>query len=424
MKLATPPRSRSITRRLAASLLVLAVLAGGGFLIVREVPVLRARREARAAIASGRYAEAEAPLRRWIAARPKDGEPHFLLARAALEQERPQEALHEIARATDRGYDRQPLDRLLAIIKARAGRFEEAEPALREAFRGRPEPDVDEALARVLIETFRFAEAVPVLDQWALDAPEDPRPYLWRIAIFRPAGSAPPVLIKFYRAALARDPTLDETRLGLAEELVKDHRYDEAAREYRAYNERNPEKPGGYVGLGHIALEQGNAEAARPWFEKALAIDPDDPVVLKEVASIEMSRGDFVRALEQLDRSARLAPHDPEVHYRRSIALRQLGRDDEAAEAQAQHARLKAGDDRMADLRRSMLRDPDNLALQVEAAAWLLDRDQADEGLRWANLVLRRQPGHPEMRRVLAAYYDRTNNPGLANFYRLGTDGR
>jgi hypothetical protein len=42
-----------------------------------------------------------------------------------------------------------------------------------------------------------------------------------------------------------------------------------------------------------------------------------------------------------------------------------------------------------------------------------------EEALEWANLVLRAQPAHPAMNRLLADYYRRNGQPALANSYEL-----
>jgi hypothetical protein len=42
-----------------------------------------------------------------------------------------------------------------------------------------------------------------------------------------------------------------------------------------------------------------------------------------------------------------------------------------------------------------------------------------EEGLRWAELVVRERPDHAPTNRLLADYFDRRGQSGLANYYRL-----
>jgi hypothetical protein len=40
------------------------------------------------------------------------------------------------------------------------------------------------------------------------------------------------------------------------------------------------------------------------------------------------------------------------------------------------------------------------------------------EGVRWAETILRDEPGQPAACQLLADHFDRTGKAGLANFYR------
>jgi hypothetical protein len=49
----------------------------------------------------------------------------------------------------------------------------------------------------------------------------------------------------------------------------------------------------------------------------------------------------------------------------------------------------------------------------------MFDHAQDDEGARWAGRILGERPGDPDASRLLADYYDRRGEAGLANFHRL-----
>ncbi len=46
-----------------------------------------------------------------------------------------------------------------------------------------------------------------------------------------------------------------------------------------------------------------------------------------------------------------------------------------------------------------------------------MEHGHADEAVEWANLVLRSDPSHPAMNRLLADYYRKKGQLGLANFH-------
>src|SRR6185437_10786129 len=98
-----------------------------------------------------------------------------------------------------------------------------------------------EALARVYLETYDMKRAAAVLDRWAGDFPDDPKPHLWRAEIHGRDGNEASRVLGDYGEALRRDPTLASARLGLAEALRKAHRNTEAAVAYEEYLAARPD---------------------------------------------------------------------------------------------------------------------------------------------------------------------------------------
>jgi tetratricopeptide (TPR) repeat protein len=310
--------------------------------------------------------------------------------------------------------------RLRALVMASAGKFADAEPVLR-AIReqtDRPDPQVDQALARIYLETFDFGHAERAIDRWIRDAPADARPYLWRTEIWRRSDTDAANLLRDYNEALRRNPNLDEARLGVANALLKEQRFAEAAEAFDRYLERKPNDPAGYLGAGRTAQVQGDFNAAIHYLDRAVELAPDDPEILLARTAIDLRRGNAAAALPLLDRARRADPFDPEICYRRAIALSQLGRADEAKAEQARAQELKNDKARMEQIRKGLVSTPDDRSVQAEAARWLADHGHADEAVRWAKRVLSAEPDHPGMNRLMADYYDHQGNQGLANFYR------
>ena len=212
----------------------------------------------------------------WLATRPRSGEAQYYRGWLALVDERPREAVEAVELARKLGFDPIPLDVLAAIYQARAGRINTAEPILREAFdrKWEPQAEVARELARIYLATYRLTQAAKVVERCRELVPTDPQPYLWSNEIDSRSGAAPAILIRNYRAALERDPNLDKARLGLAEQLSKDRRFDEADQEYRTYLRRNPRDAAALVGLGRNAFQGGDIDGATREFEAAVKVDP------------------------------------------------------------------------------------------------------------------------------------------------------
>lgn len=410
-------RARRIVVAVGAALALVAV----GVWLPGEIAARSAATAARREVAHRRFNKAEATLGRWLRARPRSAEAHYLTARIALARERPQEAITELAAARALGHPAEPLDRIDAIIRANAGRHAEAEPVLRRVLRESeaPDPEAAEALARVYLETYRFQDAAVVIDRWIRDAPGDAKPYLWRTEVNTRLKKDSNVQIQDYRAALERDATLDRARLGLADELRLAGRHSEAAPVYDSYIARKPDDPAAHLGAGLVALDRGDDTAAIPHLDRTLELDPANSAALSARAAIGVRRGEDTAALALLDRAVRVDPHDVEIRHRRGLCLARLGRHDEARAEQEVAARLREDAQRLSKLQQALVANPGDLGLQGEVARWMIEHGHEEEGIRWARKILGERPNDPEANRLMAEFHERGGNPGLANYYRL-----
>jgi Flp pilus assembly protein TadD len=380
-----------------------------------------AARQARQAVAAGRYDDAERALARWLKAGADGGEAHLLKGRVAAGAGRLSEAVDELKQAQFRGTDPHGAALLRAIIASKAGRHSEARATLKEAYDAGPAPDrqVTEALAKTYLETFDLQGAAVVLDHWARDFPTDPKPYLWRAEIDRRTEGGAEAVQRDYREALRRDPSLAPAHLGLARELCKAHRNDDAAAEYDAYFALEPGDAAAHLGAGQNLLAQGNESGAIRQFQRALELDPSNAEVYRELAETAARHGDWPTTLAHLDRAVALDPCDVTLRYRRGLAFSRLGRADEARAEQETAANLRHDLDRLSAARRRLVDSPHDRESQLEIARWMFDHAQEQEGARWARKLLDERPDDPEASRLLAAYHARRGETALANFYGL-----
>ena len=217
-----------------------------------------------------------------------------LLACAALEKGQLDKVTDELNTARSLGYPKSELERLHAVVLARIGRYAEAEPILVRFFEGigGPDPLVDGALARVYLMTYRLQQAEEVIRRWIKDAPADGRPYLWLTEIDRRMEvDNLDTQVRHYREALDRDPSSTRRDLVLAETLRKMHTNVEAEREYARYLARHPDDAAGLPALDATPLSPATLTAGNGFLDRAYAVVPDDALVLKGRASLEMARG-------------------------------------------------------------------------------------------------------------------------------------
>lgn len=389
-------------------------------LLFWERPAGRAAQATRRALANGRYAEAQAAVTRWLQLRPRSAEAQYLRAKVAIAQGRTRDIYYGLKEAEALGYPQEGLAVLRALVDAQHGRLAQARPVLTKAFAASsaPDPMLDEALARVCIETYDFAHAGAVLARWAADAPNDPRPPLWHARVHLRRNAEPEVVVDDYREALRRDPNEPEARLGLAEQLERAQRNREAADAYDALLALQPDDPGGNLGAGRNALALGDDNAALRHLDRALELDPDSGLAHLERAKLDLRRGDPTSALSHLDRAVARIPSDPAAHYQRSLALKRLGRDEEAAREHDSFTRLQRDRRQLEELQEQLGETPDDSGLQVRVARWMFDHSFEDEALRWCQKILTDKPGHAETCLLLADYYTRRGETDQADAYR------
>jgi tetratricopeptide (TPR) repeat protein len=388
---------------------------------IGAIAVWRADRDAataRRALADGQIDRASEAVERWLRSSPRSAEAHYLRARIAWARRDLGTVHQELERAEALGYPPGLMARLTGLFLARTNQNTKAEPLLRRAFdEGRgPDPEVAEALARIYLGSFRMADAQAVLDRWIREAPQDALPYLLRADAELRTSDADAV-IGSYREALRRDPGLDRARLGLAEMLRAHHHNAEADEEYARYLARKPDDPMGYLGAGQNALEMRDVDQAARRLDRGLALAPGNPEQLGARAAVEAKAQRFASALDYLDRAVQADPFDRVNRYLRMVILTRLGKKAEAdAERQALD-RIRKDRVDFDRIREALVSSPLDPELRSAAAQWLMSHGHEAEAIEWANLVLAGNPSHPAMNRLLADYYRKTGQIGLANLY-------
>jgi tetratricopeptide (TPR) repeat protein len=415
-------RGRGPALRSILLLTVSAVALGAGAAYAyQQHRVSRVARVVRNLFASRRYDAADGPLRRWLEMQPGSAEALYYRAWDSLARNEPREAVEAVDRARALGFDSERLDCLAAIYHARADRFSQAEQVLEQAFLEELEPQemVAKELARIYLTSYRLDRAAGAIERWRALAPRDPEPCLWSNEIASRTSAETAVLIQNFRAALERDPNLDQARLGLAQQLSKDRRFEEAEQGFLAYLQRNPKDTAAFLGLGRNAFQQGNIEKAVELFENALAINPREPLVLKELGQIDLRLGRVQKACERLKLLSQIEPYDHEVRYSYAQALRMAG-DYILSRSELEFAaRLRQEHDQIVQLRYVVLKNPQDMGARFQIAKWMMEHGHEDEGLKWTKEILRADPRHAPTHGVLADYYAKHGEPGLANYHRL-----
>ena len=173
------------------------------------------------------------------------------------------------------------------------------------------------------------------------------------------------------RRALEKAPELAETHVARAATLALTRRFDDAAVEFEAAIERNPQLWEAYWLYGRMRFAQGRAADAEGLWEKAMAVRPEDYQVPLLISMVYAERG---------------RPEDVEAVQWKGIEL----------------------------ARRQLARDPGDLRAMYLCAGGLVQRGRREEGLRLLDRVLSLAGGDPSVLYNAACVYARAGDPEKA----------
>ncbi|HYB60906.1 MAG TPA: tetratricopeptide repeat protein [Methylomirabilota bacterium] len=254
-------------------------------------PLAPLLQQAQDAIDKGNYADAIAPLQKYIAERPDYAYAHFQLGYAYSELNRWDDAEAEYERTIT------------------------LDPHMAEAYLN---------LGIILMKS-NPAAAADSLRQAAALQPTDSRPrFLYGLALEH-AGKVEAAVIQ-YQAALALSPKDFDIHLALAQALLRLKRAPEAETEFRAAVAIKPDDASAARGLAQALEAQQKFPAAAEQLDAYLKLRPDDGAERIARAYDLMQINQFDAALAELDRAEAAAPPTPDSRKMRAGIYMQQGR--------------------------------------------------------------------------------------------------
>jgi predicted Zn-dependent protease len=249
----------------------------------------------------------------------------------------------------------------------RAGQVAEARMLLAGAVAADPAAvSPHRLLATIAYDTGAIPEALGHLEAVRRLVPSDPRP-VRLLALIHSDYERYADAVAYYEESLERDPDQpdrDDLLAEMAACQVQLRRHEEAlatlARGVGGTRERLLE--------AECRLALGETAAARALVDGILAERPDDPAALVLAATIRLEDGDAPAALGPLDEAVRLAPHDYQTRLTQARALATLGRDADAARAQAEAERIRRVRAEFAELHQQAWDAPRDPAVRLRLA--------------------------------------------------------
>lgn len=180
------------------------------------------------------------------------------------------------------------------------------------------------------LEQKRYRMALQALEQARSLAPEDPYVAVNLAGLFRVLGRSADALPLALQASalLPQEPLVQLNRWLLEQDLGG---LETAAEGYGALVRRWPKLPLAHYHLGHVRLVQGRLAEAETSLRQALVLQPGDDAAHQALVGVHLQCGAAGQALERVEAHRLQRPYDRYDLALRCIALRNLGREAEAA---------------------------------------------------------------------------------------------
>ncbi len=263
------------------------------------------------------------------------------------------------------------------LVRARAGRVDEARLAYRESLRRAvDQPGIIHALLGLCqSRTERIAELGFVRDEFTRQVSFGEGVEAWFSAA---AGTLPPEQLgREVDALLAQRPDLFSAWLLSARHLRRSGRREEAMERARATTAQFPLFSAAWLERGLCSRDLGDDADERTSLERAVELNPAWAEPAGELASTLVRLGEADRARQVLERACRHAPLDVAAQVRLASHLHERGRADEAR----------------AILEKALAFAPDADVAWRRYFDWTLGESLRDRALAFTRDLARRRPG-------------------------------
>ncbi len=244
---------------------------------------------------------------------------------------------------------------------------------------------------------------------WVREEPADPMRHATLGMVYAANALWASALPAFENAARL-DPAEPLAHLYVAISLQELGRPAEALQRFRHITARFPDFAPGHYRLGEALLRSGDAAEAEPSFERLTVLAPKEWRGYANLGDIHLRRGDFAGAVTLLEQALALDPAAKNAHYLLGLALRGLGRAEDAQRElslglNAEHYPMPDAWSATASQHMRLLPD------LFEQARGYADAGEAPKAVRLLEPLAAYHPTNPAVLLNLAIAYDRAGQP-------------
>ena len=335
------------------------------------------------------------------------------------------EFARQLKRARYLGIAGERADREEYLASAQAGYLRLVGDKLAELIEtsGADGPQICEAFAQGYIRLRDYNSAMTLLTAWASDYPADARPHAW-IGLINSELQASEAAEDAFRTALRLDKHNARAAQGLGNLLFDLKRPNEAIPLFKiAVEDKEKVIPEAIVGLAKSLQAMSKSDEAMSVLQEGMKQFPDNYGILGAAADAFIKEGQYGKAEKILELKIKAGTRRREIRYMYAIALRGLGRTEEAAEHFAYAAeandKIIEANNRIAQVAQR----PDDAELRFSIGDPHLRYGNIEDGLMWLNSALEIDQNHVPSHTSLADYYQQ-NMAGSAKYAFLAQQHR
>lgn len=151
-----------------------------------------------------------------------------------------------------------------------------------------------------------------------------------------------------YRIVEQTHPALPGLHLAIGEVLWRENQLDPALTEFKAGIKSDPYDARAYAEMGTVLVAKHESEMAMPYLTKALQLQPDMPLIHKQLGIVYYRQKNYAYAEQELEK-ALPADHDGSVHFLLGAVFRDSGHP-QKAKAEMEKARaIQSASERQAE---------------------------------------------------------------------------
>lgn len=307
------------------------------------------------------------------------------------------------------------------LMRVQTGEVDDVSVGLQELVdRGHPESAmILETLAGAYMNNLRYRPALVCLNRWIEEDPTCAQAYQYRGWVYDRMALTKDAMAEFAKA-VELDPNLVQVRLRMAIVYLEKAEVENALEHLLALPAEAQKRPDVMARLGQARLMQGNLDEARELMEMAVEGLPDDPILLVQLAKLDLRERKYEQAERRLRRVLKNDPADVEARYTLGAVLqRQPGREKEAEAELKEEKRYRTLLEQANHLLKLEVEQPSQDPNRpAEAGALLVSIGQDRLGLFWLHQALKRDPEHQGAHRALAEYYEAKGEKEKARAHR------